>query len=184
MDTLKPAMEKVIQTLQDPAYHEVGQQSRQREDIWKIVKDVFNFKEISMRTLARSWKKFTPEQRTAFTEVFSELLRNTYLGKLQGEYHNEKVVFAGEDTTSSKKAVVKTIIHRGDTEIPMHYRMIRRNGVWGVYDVNIEGVSLVKNYRRQFKKILARETPDVLIQRLKEKNAENQRQLHIKEQAK
>jgi phospholipid transport system substrate-binding protein len=120
--------------------------------------------------LAQDWKNFTPEQRKEFTEVFTDLLKNTYIDKIQSEFQNETIQFLTEEKVSDDKALVKTkVIRNGKIEIPMDYSMRHRDGAWKVYDVAIEGVSMVKNYRTQFKDILAKESPAQLITRLKDK---------------
>ncbi|QTA79067.1 Intermembrane phospholipid transport system binding protein [Desulfonema limicola] len=179
LDELKVPMEKAISILKDPQYQK--QKEAQREKIWEIVNQTFDFKAISMRTLAKNWKLFSDKQKEEFTSVFTELLKNTYIDKIQGEFHNEEIIFTGQDIISSTKARVNTKILREKIEIPMDYSMSLSNDKWMIYDVNIEGVSLVKNYRNQFKEILAKETPAQLIQRLKEKN-EKHEQDRIKEQ--
>ncbi|GBC62585.1 toluene tolerance family protein [Desulfonema ishimotonii] len=170
LDELKGPIEQGIAILNNPEYTRPDQKEAQREKIWALVQNVFDFRAISMRALARNWRRLNETQRGAFTEAFSVLLKNTYIDKLQGEYHNEKLVFLGQDMIADRKAVVRTKILRKKIEIPMDYSMYLRSGKWRVYDVNIEGVSLVKNYRSQFNSILAKESPDQLIQRLKEKN--------------
>ncbi len=159
-----------IDLLRDPQYKEPSKREAQRDKIWEIIRQTFDFVELSMRTLAQDWKNFTPQQRKEFTEVFTDLLKNTYIDKIQSEFQNETIQFLTEEKISDEKAVVKTkVIRNGKIEIPMDYSMRLRDGAWKVYDVAIEGVSMVKNYRTQFKDILAKETPAKLITRLKDK---------------
>lgn len=173
-DALKGPIERAIALLKDPRYQAPSMSETQREDIWAAVKDIFDFREISMRSLAQDWRNFDDKQREEFIEVFATLLKNTYVGKLQGEYHNEEVAFVGQDDVAADKAVVKSNVLRGNIQIPMHYSMVLKDGAWRIYDINIEGISLVKNYRGQFKEFLSKDTPAALIARLREKN-ESQR---------
>ncbi len=170
MDALKGPIEKVVGILRDPQYKE-AQKDVQRAKLWDLIQGVFDFTEISKRTLARNWKKFSPEQRKSFTDAFAQLLGNTYLDRMQGGYKNEVVVYLDEKMVSENKYVVKTKVVREAIEIPIDYSMFKSQGEWKIYDVNIEGVSLVKNYRTQFRKILSKETPDQLIDRVKKKTA-------------
>ena len=102
--------------------------------------------------------------------MFSTFLGNTYIDKIQGEYHNEKIVYQDQEIREEKYAEVKTQLIRETVETPVNYRMIKgKDGSWKVYDIIVEGVSLVKNYRTQFANILQKETPAQLIQRLKDK---------------
>jgi len=175
LEQVKVPIEKGIALLKDPQYTAPDKKELQREKIWEIVKDAFDFKLISMRALARSWRDFSPKEQEDFVVQFTELLRNTYIDKIQGEFHDEEIVFLTQDMISQDKAVVKSKILRGKVEIPMDYSMYFHDAKWWIYDVNIEGVSLVSNYRTQFKNILEKEKPAQLIQRLKEKNEKHER---------
>lgn len=168
MDEIKGPIQRGIDILKNPEFKD--KREEQRGKIWNLIEKVFDFRAISIRALARNWRDFSPEQRKIFTEQFTELLKNTYLDKIQGEFHNEEVAFDDQDVLSEDKAVVRTRVIRGKIETPIDYRVHLEGGKWLVYDVNIEGVSLVQNYRKQFADILAKETPDQLIQRLKDKN--------------
>lgn len=175
---IKAPIDEVITILNDPQYQTPGTQSAQRDAIWKKVKAMFDFEEISKRTVARNWDDFTDAEKTAFTDVFAQFLGNTYIDKIQGEYHNEQIVYLGQDFHTDRYAEVKTHIVRETIEIPVNYRMLKKDdGNWKVYDVIVEGVSLVKNYRTQFASILRKEKPAQLIRRLDEKLAEQNKQL-------
>jgi len=170
MVSVQGPIQQGIDLLRDPHYKDPSKREAQRDKIWEIIRQTFDFVEVSMRALAQDWKAFTPPQRKEFTEVFTDLLKNTYIDKIQSEFQNETIQFLGDEKVSDDKAVVKTkVIRNGKIEIPMDYSMRFRDGQWKVYDVAIEGVSLVKNYRTQFKDILAKETPAQLITRLKDK---------------
>ena len=169
IDSLKGPFDQIIQLLKDPLLQDVSQKDLQREKIWEVVRGIFDFREMGKRALARNWKKFTPEQRQEFTYLFSKVLGNSYIGRIQGEYEDERIVYQEQKKISNTKARVKTKIMRRSTDIPVVYNMLQRDGSWKIYDVNIEGVSLVKNYRTQFEKILMKDPPATLIDRLKKK---------------
>ena len=127
IDDVRVPINKIIKILKDPQYHSDSQKSIQRQKIWAIVNDFFDFKEISRRTLARYWKDFTPEQQEVFVEVFSEFLAHIYLKRIQSGYKNETVVFIGQDQLSDTKASVKTkVIRDGNIEIPVDYSLIKK----------------------------------------------------------
>ncbi|KKK65598.1 hypothetical protein LCGC14_2972520 [marine sediment metagenome] len=172
METLQKPMNEMIHILKDPQYREKDKKETQREELWKIIRGIFDFREMSKRSLARNWKRFNSGQRDQFTDVFSTLLGNIYLNKVQGGYQDEKVVYLGEEIIKDKKAVVKTKIVRKNGEIPMNYRMRLHGKKWKIYDFTIEGVGMVRNYRTQFRKILRKESPGQLIERLEKKNAQ------------
>lgn len=178
MAVIKDPIDAVIGILNDPQYKDAGKKSVQRDEIWKTVQPMFDFEEISKRTVAREWKRFSSAEKAAFADVFAQFLGNTYIDKIQGEYHNEQIVYLGQDFYSDVYAEVKTHIVRETLEIPVDYRMFKnKDGIWKVYDIIVEGVSLVKNYRTQFASILRTKKPAQLIEQLNEKLAEQNRRL-------
>ncbi|MCP3953508.1 MAG: ABC transporter substrate-binding protein [Desulfobacterales bacterium] len=160
-----------ISLLRDQSVETDAQRREQADRIWDILRQAFDFRLISALALGKNWKRFSPDERKEFTAVFSQLLGNTYVTKIQGEYKDEKVLFIGEEVFSKKKAVVKTVIKRQGQEIPVDYKMRFKKGEWKVYDINVEGIGLVLNYRRQFNTFLSKETgtPESLINKLKGK---------------
>ncbi len=160
-----------ISLLRDQAVETDAQRQAQADRIWDILRQAFDFRLISVLALGQNWKRFSPEERQSFTDVFSQLLGNTYVTKIQGEYKDEQVLFVGEEMLSKKKAVVKTLIKRQNQEIPVDYKMRFKKGAWKVYDINVEGIGLVLNYRRQFNAFLskAKGTPESLIEEIKGK---------------
>jgi len=175
MDALKGPVDEGIKLLSDPKYKNPSLKSVQREKIWEIVRKAFDFTELSGRALATNWKKLNPQQRKEFSEVFSEVLGNTYLDKIQGAFRDERVEYIGQEMVTDSKAVVKTKIIREKGEIPVDYSMRLKDNAWKVYDVQVEGVSLVQNYRSQFNEILSKDSPDELIKRLHKKLKEQQK---------
>jgi phospholipid transport system substrate-binding protein len=178
IETIKAPIDATITILNDPKY--LGKETRlaQRDEIWKKVKPMFDFDEIAKRTVARKWADFSADEKVAFRDVFAQFLGNTYIDKVQGEYHNEQIVYLGQDLRSEIYAEVKTHVLRETLKIPVDYRMIKNeDGQWKVYDVIVEGISLVKNYRTQFANILRKEKPAQLIERLEEKLAAQNKRL-------
>lgn len=178
MAVIKAPIDQVILILNDPQYQVAGSKAVQRNEIWKAVYPMFDFREISRRAVARHWKKFTDTEKSAFIDVFAQFLGNTYIDKIQGEYHNEQVVYVGQAFHKDTYAEVRTQLVRESIETPVNYRMLKnKSDQWKVYDITVEGVSLVKNYRTQFASILKKETPEQLIQRLEKKLTEQNKQL-------
>ena len=175
LDVLKEPMNEALAVLRDPRYEtdDPAKKAEQREKFWSIVEPVFDFEEVSKRTLARNWRKFDESQQKRFVDVFSDLLGNIYVDRIQGGYSDETIEFDEQYIHDSRPlAVVKTFVVSERNRIPVDYSLIKKDGTWRVYDVKVEGISLIKNYRSQFKEILSRESPDELIERLKEKVAE------------
>jgi len=173
IESIRKPIERGLELVNDPQYHAPEKQEELREKIWALVKDAFDFRAISMRALGRNWRTFDDSQRDRFTEAFTELLKNTYLDNVKGETRGEKVEFLEQEKITDNRAVVRTKIHTKDAQIPIDYSLLLRDGEWRVYDVNVEGVGMVKNYRTQFAEILMNESPDTLIERVKEKNVKN-----------
>jgi len=169
METLEGPINRIITVLNDPAYRSPDKKALQRDKIWEIARPVFDFDEISRRAIGKAWKSFSADEKKRFTSIFSEFLGNTYIDKLQGEYHNEKIDFEKE-LVKGDKALVRTRLLRETAEIPIDYRMQQVDGVWKVYDILVEnGVSIVKNYYVQFNSMLRESTPEQLIDRLEKK---------------
>lgn len=183
LDALRGPVDSIISVLNDPQYQDSAKRDFEREKIWEIIRKLFDFTEMAKRTLARNWRSFTPQERKEFTQVFGEFLGNTYISKIQKDYKKEMVVYVKEEMVTDSKALVKTKIVREALEIPVNYGMKLHDGVWRVYDVNIEGVSLVKNYRTQFNKILLSKPPSHLIERLKKKIEQQKQGKAVSDQA-
>jgi len=143
-----------------------------REKIMAYVSQRFDFEEMSKQTLATKWRELSPGQRKDFERLFSELLKNTYIGRVEA-YSDEEIKFDKEvfDGDQQTRAMVYTKVVKNNQEIPINYKLMVRNGDWFVYDVLIEGVSLVRNYRTEFARILNHEQYAGLIKRLQEKNS-------------
>lgn len=168
-DAVRKPIDDGISLLRDQTVETESQRREQADRIWDILRQAFDFRLISALALGNNWKRFSPEERESFADVFSQLLGSTYITKIQGEYQDEQVLFVGEELLSEKKAVVKTVIKRQSQEIPVDYKVRFKDGEWKVYDINVEGIGLVLNYRRQFNTFLSKETgtPESLIKKLK-----------------
>lgn len=159
-DALKASVDAVLQVLTTTKAGEAGRV----EKLYAAVSRVFDPEELARRTLAANWESFNPEEKQRFTKAFLKLLEHTYLRRIEA-YTDEKVVFLDESTLGEGRAEVSTKIVTSSKEVPIVYRLIKKAD-WKVYDVIIEGVSLVQNYRNQFNQILAKESPAQLIARV------------------
>ena len=170
MDELKGPVEQIINILRDPQYKDASKKMLQREKMWEIARTVFDFEAIARGTITRyRWSGFTARQRQEFTDVFTEFIGNNYFKEIQSKYHNEKVVFLKQEMFSETKARVMTRIKRDSVEIPVDYSMWLRDGRWKIFNVYVEGVSLLGNYRNQFERFLTNSSVDDLILELKKK---------------
>jgi phospholipid transport system substrate-binding protein len=170
-DQLQGRVQRVVRILEDPALKRQDKRGERREAIRTAANDIFDFREISARTLGRHWQQRTPAERDEFVRLFSALLEWSYFSKIE-TFSGEKVVFTGESLDGDVAMVRTRIVTKQGTEIPVDYRMFRQGDRWRVYDVTIEGISLVANYRTQFNAIIQRSGYPELVKKLKEKLAE------------
>jgi len=167
-ETVETSVNKVLKTLGDPAFKAKPKDVKVTE-IGNIIGEVFDFTELSKRTLGREWKKMNAEQQKEFTELFRELLQGVYADRLLA-YTDQKIVFDKELELKKGRAEVQSNIVLSDgTKVPIFYRLTNQSGQWKTYDLIIEGVSLVKNYRSQFREIIAKDSPEKLLQILRDK---------------
>jgi len=168
-DQIRQRVDDVIKVLDDPAL--LAKPVERRAAIRKIAEEIFDYPDSARRSLGPHWNARTPQERQEFIRLFAELLDRAYIGKIE-LYQGEKVSYLG-DSVNGDEAVVKTrIITKKGSEVPVDYRLHLKDGRWLVYDVVIEGVSLVSNYRTQFNKIVQTESYQALVQKLKAKEAE------------
>ena len=165
---IEAQVNKVLDVLREPTSEGESGKKAKEEKIWSIFDSIFDYTELSKKTLSRNWKKLNGDQQKEFEELFRKLLGNVYMDRILA-YKDEKVAFERETMLSEDKAEVQTKILTSTKEIPMHYRMIANNDQWKVYDVIIEGVSMIKNYRSQFNSILAKKPPEELLKILRKK---------------
>lgn len=171
LETVRGHVNEVLNILKNPAYKGDAGKTAKREKIRAISDMMFDFGELSKRTLGVNWNAFTTAQRREFIELYRGLLEDAYVDKITS-YTDEKIIYGKELPLSENAVEVQSIIVTKGAEIPVHYRMLSKGGQWRVYDVVIEGVSLVNNYRSQFREILANGTPETLIKRLREKRVQ------------
>jgi phospholipid transport system substrate-binding protein len=169
-EAIQTTVDTIISTLK-----EGGQSARKKEKRAKIqtlVRSRFDFDEMAKRTLARHWEKRTPAEKKEFTSIFSDLLVYSYLGKVEG-YTDEKITYEkGKSDDGDDYATVDTLIITKNVNIPIQYKVMLKNSRWWVYDVVIEGVSMVSTYRTQYNKIILGESYEELIKKMKSKLVE------------
>jgi len=168
MTTAEASVNRVLDVLRDSKLKSPAAKEAKKEKLRVIYKDMFDEIEFSKRTLTRNWSKFSPAERVEFVKLFEQILEKSYIDKIL-DYSNEKVDFYKENMLSDNQAEIQTKIVTASKEIPIYYRMILKDGKWKVYDVVVENVSLVQNYRTQFNGILTKNTPEQLLEILRKK---------------
>jgi phospholipid transport system substrate-binding protein len=167
-ETVESGVNNLLKTLGDPAF-KAQTKDQQIATLGTQIEKVFDFTELSKRTLGRDWKKMSAAQQTEFVKLFKQLLQGVYADRLL-EYSDQKVIFDKETMLKKGRAEVQSYLQTSDgKKIPLFYRLTDKGGSWKVYDIIIEGVSMVKNYRTQFRDILAKDSPDKLLEILRDK---------------
>ena len=172
LDQVQANVNKVLDVLRDPKLKAESAKKIKREKLEAIYEQMFDEVELSRRTLGGNWNKLNSPQQQEFTQLYRQVLEKAYIDKILS-YTNEKIVFPKENMLAGNQAEVQTKVITASKEIPIFYRVILKNGAWKVYDVVIENVSLVQNYRSQFNDILAKNTPDQLLEILRKKVKDN-----------
>ena len=170
-EVVRKGIHGVLEILGQPDLKAPEKKAERRNRMRKIIHQYFDFEEMSRRSLARAWRKRTPEERAEFIELFSYFMERNYATTLES-YTNEKVVL-GKENIDEEFAKVNTVIITTDKkEVDIIYRLHKMGGEWRVYDVVVEGVSLVKNYRDQFRSIIRRSSYANLVKILRAKRDE------------
>jgi len=166
-DQLREYTDQVVKVLDDPA---MARQDR-RAAVRKIAHEAFDVAETAQRVLARHWQARTPAEREEFTQLFADLLERTYIARMD-EYGGERIKYVGESIDGKLASVRARIMTRTGTEVAVESRMNLKGDRWLIYDVLIENVSLVANYRSQFDRIVRSSSYEELVRRLKTKRDE------------
>jgi phospholipid transport system substrate-binding protein len=162
-DALKTRVDRVVQLLDEPG--------DRRAEIRKTAEAIFDFEEMSRRALGPHWNARTPEERREFVTLFTDLLEHSYLARIESG-RGGKVVYIGEAATGDEATVRTRIITPQRTEVPVDYRMRRKDERWRIYDVSIEGISLINNYRSQFNSVIQSSSYPALVTRLRSKETD------------
>jgi phospholipid transport system substrate-binding protein len=170
-DQLRGAVDGVLKTLADPDMKQEAKTAERRRLIRAAAGEIFDFAEISRRSLAIHWQARTPAERQQFVALFGDLLEHSYISKIEA-YSGEKILYVSESIDGNQAVVRTRIIGKQGSDIPVDYRMLVDGGRWRAYDVSIEGVSLVANYRSQFNSIIQRSGYPDLVAKLKARQDE------------
>ena len=171
LEQLRGQIDRVLKIMEDPEMKKVAQSQQRRVAVRRVADDIFDFQETAKRSLARHWQPRSPAEQAEFVRLFADLLERSYISKIE-LYGGEKIAYLG-DALDGDQALVRTrIVTKSGTEVPVDYRMLKRAERWLVYDVIIEGVSLVANYRTQFNKIIQTSSYAELVRKMKVKQDE------------
>ena len=165
-DQLKASVEQIVKVLEDPALRAEARSQERRAAIRKEAEGVFDFTETAKRALGRHWQGLAEKDRQEFTSLFTDLIERAYISKIE-RYSGERIAYAGEAMEGGLATVRTRFVTKQGTEVPVDYRMQQRGDRWLVYDVSVEGVSLINNYRTQFDKIIQTSSYAELVRKMK-----------------
>ncbi len=165
-DQLKASVDQIVKVLEDPGLKADAKAKDRRAAIRKEAEVVFDFNETAKRALGRHWQALSEKDREEFTGLFTDLIERAYIQKIE-RYSGERIAYAGETVDGSLATVRTRFVTKQGTEIPVDYRMQQRGDRWLVYDVSVEGISLINNYRTQFDKIIQTSSYAELVRKMK-----------------
>ncbi len=167
-DQIKQTVDAVIDILNNKELKKPDKRELREKKIRQVIEKSFDFEEMAKRSLALNWSKRTPEEKKEFVSLFSDLLENTYIRKIE-RYEQEKVIYTDEKIEGQYATVKTKIVKTQEVEIPVEYKIFKKGTKWEVYDIVVEGVSLVNNYRSQFTQIIRSSSYEELVKRLRKK---------------
>jgi len=168
LDTVKTKVNGVLEVLRDPKLKGEPGKKVNAEKIEAAADKLFDWVELSKRTLGLNWNKFSADQRKEFVRLFKNILKDAYVEKITA-YTNEQVNFTKEASLSESTFEVQSHVVAKSGDVPIYYRVLKKENDWKVYDVVIEGVSLIGNYRTQFRETLGNNPPEKLLENLRKK---------------
>ena len=167
-DDLRATVDNVLAIIKEPQPATESQRKARRDQLREVISQRFDFAEMARRSLGSWWQRLSAEQRKEFVALFTRLLEDSYLDKIEN-YHGEKIRYGKESRDNDYARVDTTILANDGQEYSVNYRLREVDGNWKVYDVVIEDISLVNNYRAQFNRVLARSSVDELLKRMRER---------------
>jgi phospholipid transport system substrate-binding protein len=168
MEEMKQTTDKILSIVANPALKAPSKTAERERLIRQAVDERFDWEEMARRSLATHWAKRTAGERKEFVGLFGDLLERTYMKKVE-DYSGEKVLYDGENKEGDYATVKVKIVTQKNKDIPVEYRLKKKENGWLIYDVSIEGVSLINNYRTQFNSIIQQSSYENLVKRLREK---------------
>jgi phospholipid transport system substrate-binding protein len=169
-DLVRQTTDQVLKILDDPQFQAPNRQAERQERLHKLADQVFDWQEIARRALAVHWRERTPQEQQEFVKLFRDLVEGTYLNRLETAAQEKRdIQYVGEQVDGSRAAVKTIVVTRRNQQVPIEYRLHKVDGRWLIYDVLVEGISLVNNYRSQFNRIITSSSYNELVQKMKTK---------------
>ena len=169
-EQLRPFMDRIVSILTDPELKGDENCIQRRDEVMKVASERFDFDEMSKRVLGKEWRKLNDDEKKHFVTLFTKLLEHAYIGKIE-DYSKQKVVFKDQRIKNDRAQVMTDVVDK-DVVISVSYIMLLDGSLWKVYDIVVEGVSLVRNYMEQFKEILRKDGYAILLKQVEDKVSE------------
>jgi phospholipid transport system substrate-binding protein len=167
-EVIRQTTDQVSKILEDPGLQGPAKQAERQARLHQIAEQVFDWQAMAQRALAVHWRGRTPQQRQEFVGLFRDLVERTYMNRLEAATQEKQdIQYVGEQVDGSRAAVKTNVVTKRNQQVPIEYRLQKTDGRWKVYDVLVEGISLVNNYRSQFNQIISSSSYDALVQKMK-----------------
>jgi phospholipid transport system substrate-binding protein len=167
-DLVRQITDQVLKILEDPKLQGPEKQAERQERLHQISNQAFDWQEMARRALAVHWRERTPQQQQEFISLFRDLVERTYINRLESAtQEKQEIQYVGEQVDGSRAAVKTNVLTKRNQQVPIEYRLHKVDGRWKIYDVLVEGISLVNNYRSQFNRIISSSSYNELVQKMK-----------------
>lgn len=167
-DVVRQITDQVLKILEDPQFQAPNRHAERQERLHKIAEQVFDWQEMARRALAVHWRERTPQEQQEFVRLFRDLVEGTYINRLESSIQEKREIqYVGEQVDGSRAVVKTNVVTRRNQQVPIEYRLQKADGRWLIYDVLVEGISLVNNYRSQFNRIITSSSYNDLVQKMK-----------------
>jgi phospholipid transport system substrate-binding protein len=172
-DLVRQTTDQVLKILEDPQFQAPNRQAERQERLHKIAEQVFDWQEMARRALAVHWRERTPQEQQEFVRLFRDLVEGIYISRLESAIQEKREIqYVGEQVEGSRATVKTNVLTRRNQQVPIEYRLSKVDGRWLIYDVFVEGISLVNNYRSQFNRIITSSSYNELVQKMKNKQVD------------
>jgi phospholipid transport system substrate-binding protein len=172
-DLVRQITDQVLKILEDPQFQAPNRHAERQERLHKIAEQVFDWQEMARRALAVHWRERAPQEQQEFVRLFRDLVEGTYINRLESAIQEKREIqYVGEQVDGSRAAVKTNVVTRRNQQVPIEYRLQKADGRWLIYDVLVEGISLVNNYRSQFNRIITSSSYNDLVQKMKNRQGD------------
>lgn len=172
-DLIRQTTDQVLKILEDPKLQGPEKRAERQARLHTIAEQAFDWQEMAQRALATHWRGRTPQQQQEFVGLFRDLVEGTYMNRLEtATQEKQDIQYVGEQVDGSRAVVKTNVLTRRNQQVPIEYRLQKGNGGWKIYDVLVEGISLVNNYRAQFNQIISSSSYDALVQKMKSRQVD------------